>query len=192
MGMKIAVLNGNMRTEIDMTKSASSQMSPEAATHIKQMGMDRMVRLVLPGQHMTYVIYPGMKAYTAMPIQSESEASQETPPKIDRTEIGPDTIDGHPCIESKVTVTPANGQASVSYIWEAKDLGGYPVQTQTQSPDGSTITCKLQDIDKTKPDASLFAPPADYTRYDSMQELMMSRMGAGMMGGMPPRGGGGQ
>ncbi len=199
MGMKLAVLDGNMRTEMDMTKAAGSQMPPSALEHIKQMGMDHTVHIILPGQHMTYMMYPGMKAYAAMPIPADTGASQEAPPKIERTEIGPETIDGHPCIKSKVTVTPANGQPTVSYVWEAKDLGGYPIQTQTETGDGSTLTCLLQDIDKTKPDASLFTPPADYTRYNSMQEMMMSRMG-GMMGGapgampggMPPHGGYGQ
>jgi hypothetical protein len=195
MDMKMAVLDGNVRTEIDMTKSAGSQMPPEAVAHIKQMGMDRTVHITVPDQHMMYTVYPGMKAYTIMQMSADSAASPGAPPKIERTEIGPETIDGHPCIKSKVVITPQGGQATVSYVWEAKDLGGYPIQTETQSPDGTTITCHLRNIDKAKPDAALFAPPSDYTRYDSMQELMMSRMSGmmgGMPGGMPPHGGGGQ
>ena len=47
----------------------------------------------------------------------------------------------------------------------------------------------FSNIKMSAPDASLFDPPADFKKYDSIQELMMSAMG-GMRGGAPPRGGG--
>ena len=42
-------------------------------------------------------------------------------------------------------------------------------------------------INQSKPDAALFAPPSDYTRYGNMQEMMMGAMGGGR--GLPARGG---
>ncbi len=55
--------------------------------------------------------------------------------------------------------------------------------------DGTAMIMTFKDISMTKPAASSFVPPADYTRYDSMQgmmqAIMMKKMAGGM--GMPPQ-----
>jgi len=195
MDMNYFVLEGKVRMEMDMAKMQGAHMPPSAIAQMKQMGMDRSVHIMLPGKHVSYMVYPGLKAYCEMQIPNAAGPDKETkPPKIDRTEIGPDTIDGHPSVKTKVIVTPDGGEPVTTLVWEAKDLDNYPIQTQVQAGDGTTVTTRFKDINKTKPPASLFEPPTDYTRYNNMQELMMSRMGG--MGGMPsghppipPRGG---
>jgi len=55
------------------------------------------------------------------------------------------------------------------------------------SEKGTLITILYHNINQNRPDAALFVPPSDFTRYGSMQEMMMGAMGAGR--GMPSRGG---
>jgi hypothetical protein len=113
-----------------------------------------------------------------------SATESNKPPKVERTEIGKETIDGHPCVKYKVVVTPENGTPANMLVWQATDLNNYPIQTQVEAGNGTVATTRFQDINQSKPAASLFEPPSDYKRYSSPQELMMSTMG-GMPGGRP-------
>ena len=184
MEISYAVLEGKIRTETDMAKMQGGRIPPQALAQMQAMGMDKTVTILLPEKHTGYVVYPGLKAYCELPTPTGSSATETNkPPKVERTEVGKETIDGHPCVKYKVVVTPENGPSVNTLVWQATDLNSYPIQTQTDAG-GSTITTRFQNIDQTKPAASLFEPPSDYKRYGSMQELMMSAMG-GMPGGMP-------
>jgi hypothetical protein len=200
MEMSYAVLEGKIRTEADMTKMQGGAMPPQVMAQIKAMGMDKTVTIVLPGQRAGYLVYPGLKAYCDLAMGAGSSASateSNKPPKVDRTEVGKDTIDGHPCVKYKVVVTPEGGMAATTFVWQATDLNNCPLQTEVDAGE-VTVTTRFQNIDQSKPAASLFEPPSDFKHFNSPQELMMSSMGA--MGGMrsgrgpvaaPPRGAGG-
>jgi len=185
------VLDGKVRTEMDMTKMHGGAMPPEAMAHMKQMGMDRMVHIFLPDKNVTYMIYPSMKAYCEMntgQVPGPKEAVKGA--KVEETELGKETIDGHPCMKSKIVITEESGHKSEALVWKATDLKDFPIQWQTTSEDGSTMTMKFTDINQSKPSASMFEPPSDFKRYGSVQELMMSNMQQMMpRGGMPPQGG---
>jgi hypothetical protein len=191
-----AMLDGKVRTEMDMTKMHGPEMPPDAMGQMKQMGMDRTVHIYLPEQKIAYMIYPGMKAYTEINSSQMAHSTAGTESKIEKSELGKETIDGHACVKSKVVVTDENGQKHESLIWQATDLKDFPIQTQMTTADGSVITTNFKDINQSKPSADMFQPPRDYQRYGSMQELMMSSMASRMPPGipqggkMPPRSGG--
>ena len=195
MDMSYAVLEGKVRMETDMTKTQGGRMPPEAVAHMQAMGMDKTITIILPEKHVGYLVYPGLKAYCELPMGAGSSATvSDKPPKVDRTEIGKETIDGHPCVKYKVVVTPENGTPVNMLVWQATDLNNFPIQTQREAGKGAVVTTRFQNINQSKPTAALFEPPSDYKRYGSPQELMMSTMG-GMPGGrsmppMPPRSGG--
>jgi hypothetical protein len=198
MEMSYAVLEGKVRTEMDMTKMQGGRMPPEAVAQMRAMGMDKTVTIILPEKHTSYLVYPGLKAYCELPMGAGASATEgNKPPKVDRTEVGKETIDGHPCVKYKVVVTPENGMPVNMLVWQATDLNNYPIQMQVEAGNGMVATTRFQNINQSKPAASLFEPPSDYKRYSSPQELMMSTMGGmgGMPGGrsmppMPPRSGG--
>ena len=179
--------------ETDMTKTQGGRMPPEAVAHMQAMGMDKTITIILPEKHVGYLVYPGLKAYCELPMGAGSSATETNkPPKVDRTEIGKETIDGHPCSKYKVVVTSENGTPMKMLVWQATDLNNYPIQMQVDDGAGMVATTRFQDIKQNKPAASLFEPPSDYKRYGSPQELMMSAMG-GMPGGrsappVPPGG----
>jgi hypothetical protein len=96
---------------------------------------------------------------------------------VDSAEEGSETVQGHPCAKNKVTVTGPDGSTHVSTVWNATDLDKFPVKIET-GENGQKLTLLFTDVKLDKPDASLFAPPADYKKYDNMMQLMMSRAGA--------------
>lgn len=164
-------------------------MSPQAAAQMKSIGMDKTEVISRPDKKVAYQIYPGLKAYveTQLPEQETSGSSGEQM-KMDLTELGKETVDGHPCVKNKAVVTDKDGNQHESLVWNATDLKKFPVKIE-QSQDGMKITMAFRDISFSKPSASLFDAPSDSTKYDStqsmMQQVMMKRMGGGL--GAPPQ-----
>jgi hypothetical protein len=190
MEFQYAMLNGKVRTEMDMTKMQGANMPPEAMSSMKQMGMDRMVHIFLPDKKTAYMIYPSMKAYCEMNTAQMTGQKEGKEPKIEETSLGKETVDGHPCTKSKVVVTDEDGRKFESLVWKASDLKDFPIQTQMTTEDGTTVTTKFTDINQSKPSAAMFEPPTEFKRYANAQELMMSNMQRMMPpGGMPPHGG---
>ncbi len=177
-----AVLDGNMRTETDMTRMKGGAMPPEAVAQMKQMGMDRTVVIHRSAENKTYMIYPGLKSYCVISAAKADGAGDAKPPKIERAEVGKETVEGHPCVKYKLTMTMDNGRKMNMFVWQAADLNQFPIKTEA-THDQTTITTVFRDIKMTRPDASLFQVPAGFKEYSNMQEMMMSVMGA-MMGGL--------
>lgn len=186
MEMKYAMLDGQLRVDFDMSKLKSEGMTPDTVARMKQMGMDRTTTIVRPGKA-TVMIYPELKGY--VDIQPRRAASGGKPPKIEKTRIGTETVDGHPCIKYKIIATSPNGRTSEMTTWEATDLQGFPIKNQITRQRG-TVTMTFKDIDLSKPAASLFETPTGYKHYASVRDLVMSHMGGfmhGMMGGQGGR-----
>lgn len=179
--MDFALRDARMRTEVDMTKMKGAAMPAEAMAAMKQMGMDRMVSVMDSGQKSVRLIYPGLKAYTDMAIPKEQAAALGQKSKTEKTALGKETIDGHPCVKNQVTITAEDGTKQEAIVWNASDLKDFPVQLE-MTQGGNKTTLRFQDIKLTAPDASLFATPAGFTKHESMQALMQAAM-MRMLGG---------
>jgi hypothetical protein len=194
MSGKIYFANGNSRTEMDMTKMKGSNITPQVIAQLKSMGLDKLVSISQTGKKVIYVIYPGVQAYTKMNLPG-ADSVKTNDYTVETVELGKETLDGHPCVKNKYTVTNnKTGQRLVMTSWNATDLKNCPIKieqsawTSSDSFDGSITTMHLTDINLTKPDASLFEPPVGFKAYDDMQTMMqtemMKKMGGGM--GKPP------
>jgi len=186
-----AFLKGNLRSDIDMTSMKGSPMPPQAVAQMKQMGMDRAVNIYRTDKKVMYLMYPGMKSYTEIAPAQASPADKPVAkePKIDVTQVGKDTVDGHPCVENKLAFTADDGSQHEVLAWQATDLNNFPIKTEMQAG-GSTITTHFTNVKLSAPDTSLFDPPGNYTKYGSIQEMMMANMQHMMPPGAGPHGGG--
>lgn len=186
--MSYAVRDGMVRMEMDVTKTKTMHKGKPVKKRnddmegMASMGFDKQVTLVLPDKQATYIIYPGMKAYCEVAKISTNEQS-----KTEWKELDKEKVDDHPCVKYLVTTTNADGTTEESTAWKATDLKDFTIQTVTVSG-GDTITTKFTNIKFDKPAAALFELPSGYTKYGSMQEMMMGSMQQ-MMKNM---GGGGQ
>jgi hypothetical protein len=167
--MFFAVAGGNLRNEMDLTKMSGVRASD--LNGMKQMGMDKMVVLKLAGKQGAYIVYPNLQSYCDMPTGKKGN----TEGKVDKTELGQDTVENHPCTKSKLTFTAKDGQTSEALVWEATDMKNFPIQYQTVD-EGQTTTTTFTDIKMGQPAAALFELPASYKRYGSMQEMIMGNM----------------
>jgi len=185
---KLAFDMGKSRFEVNMADMKGGQMPPNAAAQMKSMGMDVMVTISRPDQKAAYLIYPGLQSYAQVQMPNADSVSTNSDYKVDITELGKETVDGHPCVKNKYVVTDKEGVKHESTVWNATDLKKFPVKIETVEQ-GDHVTMEFKNVSLAKPAASQFDPPTDYKKYESIQQLMqqemMKRMGGGMPGGMP-------
>lgn len=184
---KMAALDNNARFETDMTQMKGGQMPTDAAESMKEMGMDKMVTISRPDKKVIYLIYPTLKAYAEQPFDDPDALRPESDFKAEVTELGKETVEGHPCTKNKVVVTDKEDRKHEFTVWNATDLKKFPIKVELVER-RNTIVMLFRDVKLARPDAGLFEPPTDYKKYDSimalMQQEMMKRMGGGFA---PPK-----
>jgi hypothetical protein len=173
--MDFSVLDKKMRVEIDLSQTRNKDAPVGMGAMLKQMGMSQVVSIIRPDKGVVYVIYPDQRALMTMQLPKEDSQGSEKPPKITKTQLGKETIDGHPCIKNKVVLTDSAGQSTEATTWEASDLKDLPIQLQTQESSTTSIV-RFKQVKFTRPAADFFEPPAGFTQYDSPDELKLSVM----------------
>ncbi|HLX70009.1 MAG TPA: DUF4412 domain-containing protein [Verrucomicrobiae bacterium] len=136
---------------------------------------NKTITISRPDTKTIYLVYPGLSAYAAAPLQDPNAAKPASSFKIETTELGQDMADGHECLKKKVVVTDDQGKAHEFTTWNATDLNKFPVKIE-MNEQGRAMTMTFKNISTSKPDAALFLPPADYKKYDSPQALMQQEM----------------
>ena len=174
MTMNFAMLDGKIRAEIDLTKVKTAQLPAELLPLLKQVGLHRLVTIVRPDKQATVVIYPGLKAYAEVPMSKEEADALSKTYKVEKTRLAAETIDGHACIKSKVTVSDGN-DLQESIVWNATDLKDFPIKIELKQAEG-TVVIQYKDIKLSKPDAKQFDTPGGLTRHDDVQAMMQGAM----------------
>lgn len=182
---KIAFDSGKVRFEMNLSEIQGGRMSPGVAQQMKAMGMDQSVVISRPAEKVTYSIFPGLSAYVETPMQDTDTSKSNSDYKLQTTEIGKETVDGHPCVKNKDVVTDDQGQTHEFIVWNATDLKKFPVKIEADD-NSHTTTILFKNVKTTKPDAALFNPPAGFKKYDSQAELMREEIMKRMQNMQPP------
>src|SRR5882762_7715973 len=172
---KIAFAEGKSRFEMDMTQMKGSQGRPEAAAQMRTMGMDKMIMISRPDKKVSYMVYPGLQTSAETPLPESETGKPASDFKVETTELGRETVDGHACVKNKAVVIDSEGNRHESTVWNATDLNKFPVKIE-HNEQGALSTMLFKDVKLSKPEASLFDPPAGLTRYDNVQTLMQQQM----------------
>jgi hypothetical protein len=185
--MDFALLDGKIRVEVDISRVKNRDVSASAMAGMKQFGMDRVVSIVRPDKMASYIIFPGIQSYVNMPLPKADRETYVKTPRIEKTPLGKETLDGHPCVKNKVVMTDDQGRKHEATVWNASDLKDFPVQIQTREKE-DTVVMRYRQIQLAKPDVKKFEPPADFKAYDDMTSLMQGAMTRAMnSGGSPPK-----
>ena len=181
--MDFAMLENKLRLEVDTAATKNKDLPPGAAEGLKQMGMDQVRVIMRPDKQSVYFVFPKASMYITMPMdKNDLEKAEKSTVKTE--DLGKETLDGHPCAKSKITITPATGKAQVLTVWKASDLKDFPIQSVSQEG-GDTITTRYTKIQFTKPDAKDFEAPAGFEEYKGMAEFMQGMMKKALGGGAP-------
>lgn len=174
----------NTRTEMNMADAHGDNLPPDAVSQMRALGMDKVVSIALSDKKSVYMIYPNIRSYVAMDMP-QGAGPVTNAFQTQTSKIGEETVDGHACVKNK-TVVWSGDQTNEFTVWNATDLNSFPVQIAISQQDMS-VTIDFQNVSFAKPDAGLFQPPAGYTRYGTVQDLMQSALmnHPGSMPGMP-------
>jgi prolyl oligopeptidase PreP (S9A serine peptidase family) len=170
----IAFSDGKSRFEMDTTKSAGAGMNPQQAANMKAMGMGTIIFISRPDLKVYDMIYPGLNAYVETAATNSGNAAPASF-KIETTQLGTETVDGHSCVKNKVVVTDDKGVQHESKVWNATDLKNFPVRID-QSENGTVTSMTFQDIKLGKVGADQFDAPAGATKYSDMMTMMQQEM----------------
>ena len=172
--MTFADLDGRLRVEIDMTQMRGRDLPPAALAGLKQLGMDRVISLTRPDKKAMHIIYPNAQSYVSLPLSKEETDAANQNLKVEKTALGKETLDGHPCVKNQVVVKNGTNVVLSATTWNAGDLKGFPVQITTKEKDTTSIM-RFQQVQLVRPDAKQFEPPAGFKQYTDPQTLVLVR-----------------
>ena len=159
MEASIAKAGEKFRSDMDMSKGQQG-IPPE---------LSRMVVISRRDKQTDYTLYPNKKRYITH-LETEKEKGDE--PKIEKTKVGSELIDGHPTDKFKVRIIHKDDKVYEGFMWNARDLDGMTIKTETENSDFK-MTTELKHIVLKRPEASLFEIPSGYTEAKDFMELMM-------------------
>lgn len=168
--MNFACLDNKSRVEIDISQMKSKDMPAGAAAAVKQMGMDRLITIVRPDKKARYLVFPGLQSYVNNPLTAEETDAFAKKPRIEKTAVGKETLDGHACVKNKVIATDDKGAKTEFTVWNATDLKDFPVQIMTKEKD-DTVIIRYKDIQLGKPEPKQFDVTADFKEYQDYLAL---------------------
>jgi hypothetical protein len=167
----LALAEGKVRMEVNVANAKGPMITPTFVAQMKAAGMDRSIVTIRMDRKRLYVIYPGLKAYADVAMPAELVQSMTKGLKLQKTTLGKETIDSHPCTKQMLTLSDDNGGKEQITSWEASDLKGFPVQANFFEG-GQNIVLKFRNVKLSPPDPKLFEVPSGYKRYDDVQSLM--------------------
>jgi hypothetical protein len=155
-----------MKMEMDLTQMFQASGGKDAS----QSPMSRMTMLNRGDKKTGYTLYPNVQKYI---VHTETEDPVGEKPKVEKTKVGSETIDGHPCDKYRVVITYKNEKPQEGFIWNARDLGGMTIRSEVENKDFKITTDLKKIVLKSSP-ASVFEIPQGYTQAKDFMELMMS------------------
>jgi len=185
--LDFAMLDNNVRVEMETARIKNKDMPDGAAAMLKQFGLDRVTSIIRPDKKTIYLIIPSQQSLVATPMPQPDVDVFYSKPKIEKAELGKETLDGHPCVKNKVVFTGDKGEKHECTVWYATDLKNFPVQILTQEKD-DTVILRYRQVQLAKPAAKQFDVPTGYQEYTDVQAMMQGvamKMMSG--GGVPAR-----
>ena len=168
-----AFLDGKMRIEVDASQIRSGGAPPAGMAQLKELKLDIATSIIRPDKKARYFIFPRHQAFVNQDMTPEEVAPFQTKPKVTKQELGKETVDGHPCIKSRVVIASDGGKNEEATVWYATDLKNFPIQIMTREKE-DTVVVRFREVQLAKPDIRTFDPPAGYKQFLDMQIFLAS------------------
>jgi hypothetical protein len=162
MESSIAKSGEKFRSDMETSKMTRGQQGMPA-------DLSRMIMINRGDKNVAYTLYPDKKKYIT---HHEKEPDKGEEPKIEKTKVGSEVIDGHPTDKFRVKITNKDGKVNEGFEWNANDLDGMTIKTETENNDFKVVM-EIKHVVLKRPDSSLFEIPAGYTESKDFMELMM-------------------
>lgn len=170
--MDLAATTNYFRWEADVSKIWP--LPAETKTMAQLARIDKTVFLVSMEQKKVYMIYPDLQAYEQIPIPASALAQFDLRSgliDLKKTEVGPEIVDGHPCIKNRITDIEAGNAPQPGLVWNASDLQGFPIKMELKTDQG-IMMFHFHNVVIRQPDPSLFEIPGNYMSFTNTGDLM--------------------
>lgn len=169
-----ALLNGEVRAEIDTGQMKSTELDETALARLKQMGLDRVVTLVRPGKQSALVISPALQACTEAPMAAETVAEFTRDYNVPRSLWIKETIGSYACEKCQGVLTGPKQGRQEAVVWFAPGLKDFPVKVQRHQTE-ATVVMQFREGALRRPDAKSFEAPPGFTKHPSVEALPNGR-----------------
>lgn len=181
-------MHRKMRMEMETGGARSTKMSKQQQEMMS--GMGNMVILTDTEAKVGYMLMAGQKTYSELDLSDEhgKQSKQDWWGRDDfeLTDLGGETVDGHPCRKARGAWPKTADEAAGSVtLWLAKDLHDFPVRVQPEKDGDNQLTFTYKDVKLGPVDPSLFKVPADYKKMEGMGGMPGGRKGKPGMDGDP-------
>lgn len=177
--MRMLKRDKDFRMEVDLARIRGSGLAMQGLTGMQNIGMARMVSLVLPKEQGMLVLFPDLKFHTRVEL-SEADLAVEGF-KVAKRAAGKETVNGQACVRQEVTLTAGNGEKTQATTWEATGLGNFPVRMLFRGDD-QTMVMNFSQVSLTPPAEDQFRVPKDFTGFNSIAGLMQEALTKALAG----------
>lgn len=168
----LAILQGQVRFEIDLAQLQGGMMPPGMGGTIEQLGLGRLVNIIRPGGQTMLVISPGLRSYAEVSLAEVSGVAADRA-RLRATPVGEETLNGVVCKKSSFTLADAEGVTQEGFVWNAPALRNFPLRLWLKQ-DKNIITLDFREVKLTAPAAQVFAVPSGFKKHSSIEAMMQA------------------
>jgi hypothetical protein len=186
-GAAMTVMEGKIYTNCKLTRTENRMVQPGVPSFV-------IIMINRPDKAVNWQLFPKSMKYVETPIKPVTDTSKGAPllfnpkdVKVTSEKVGEETVDGHPCIKWKVTMTMPDGKTFVYNSWGAQDLKNFAIKKEFETTPTESMVIEYSNVVLGDPDSSVFEIPAGYTQApeSEMNSLMMREMGISLPFGIP-------
>jgi hypothetical protein len=181
MPSRLAFDSGKSRMDMDLTNLRGPSVAPEAMVQVKQLGIAQMTMISRPDKQLVYLVFPNIRTYVELATPKALSGQRVEAMTLSLRELGKEMVGSQPTIKNKAIVTDNTGKQIESTVWNSTALKQFPVKIETVEQ-GTPVTIIFQNVNLGRQPAEAFEPPAGFTKYTNMMEMMQ----AVMIKQMPP------
>ena len=160
----------NTRIDMDVANIKSAALPRGTVSQMQAVGIDKFVTIIPADKKTTTIVYPKLRSYATMALANGTSGNDYTIQSI--KPMGSETVNGHPSTRNQVTMTAGNTSREFT-VWNASDLNNFPVKISMSTGNGSEVLT-FQNVSFNKLRSDIFTPPSNFTRYDTVQDIMQS------------------
>ena len=172
--MNFGLLAGKIRMDFDMAQMQGQAVQPIVVKALKNAGLDKIASILRLDKRAIHLVFPVSRSYVNMEMSAADVEAAQKNVQVQRTALGQETVDNHPCTKNRVLVKSAKGVALFEGLtWNASDMTNFPVKISVQTKEGTTVMHFTQ-VQMAPPPTAQFEVPSGYTRYASTEALFLA------------------
>jgi hypothetical protein len=182
--LSLCRLGDRLWLNIDLRQIPQATGTPIPTGLLSKFGVDRAIAVGrLDGSSVWQIRFPKLEAYyeEALLLNDPRLRLLARGARIERTVLGKETLDGHPCVKHKLVASLKNEREPLGFVWEAGDMRKFPLRFDLML-EGQMTTIRLHDVKFGRADASYFDLPAGYQRYKDLQQILLVALQNSLLG----------